>query len=92
MSVRGLHPRLLRYRLPDGWCKCAFRARVSHTGYGGTAFQAAEWEFGSPRALPPVIEIPSSRRGRFPGILFFFLKPFFLLKCQNWDFIVIFVA
>ncbi|MBR6041566.1 MAG: hypothetical protein IKP37_02875 [Paludibacteraceae bacterium] len=38
------------------------RARVCLPGYGGTAFQAAEWEFSSPRALPPVIEIPSSRR------------------------------
>ena len=88
---------------------CAFRACVSHTGYGGTAFQAAVWCV-CPGAPPPVMEIPSSRRGarvfflgmrsaypvtevpssrrRVDGVL---LK-MFCLKCQNWDFVLIFVA
>ena len=60
--LRGLHPRLSRYRLPDGWCGCAFWARVPHTKLQRYCLPGSCVWCLRPGASPPVTEMPSSRR------------------------------
>ena len=67
---------------------CGACLRGLHPSYGGTVFQTggAGVLLGHAFAYP-VTEVPSFRR-RVDGLL---LK-MFCLKCQNWDFVLIFVV